>query len=72
MVFHRIFICYSALKSGWKAGCRPLIGLDGSFLKGIVKGQVLVAVGKDAMDQIYPIAWAVTDKKNRANWKWFL
>lgn len=54
-----MFICFDALKRGWKAGCKPFIGLDGCFLKGIVKGQVFVAVGKDAQDQIYLIAWAV-------------
>ena len=71
-VFKRMFICFDALKKGWKEGCRPLIGLDGSFLKGHVKGEVLVAVGKDASNQIFPIAWAVVDKENKVNWKWFL
>ena len=55
-VFRRMFICFEALKKGWKAGCRPLIGLDGSFLKGHVKGEIFVAVGKDASNQIFPIA----------------
>ena len=71
-VFKRMFICFDALKRGWKEGCRPIIGLDGSFLKGKVKGEVLVAVGKDASNQIFPIAWAVTDKENKLNWKWFI
>ena len=67
-----MFICYAALKQGWKVRCRPIIGLDGCFLKGIIKGQVLIVVRKDAMNQMYPIAWAVTDKENKVNWKWFL
>ena len=37
-VFRRMFICFDACKKGWRAGCRPLIGLDGCFLKGICKG----------------------------------
>ncbi|XP_009759260.1 uncharacterized protein [Nicotiana sylvestris] len=32
--FLRMYICFQALKTGWKAGLRPLIGLDGTFLKG--------------------------------------
>ncbi|KAK5845844.1 hypothetical protein PVK06_002077 [Gossypium arboreum] len=27
--FKRFYVCFDALKGGWKAGCRPLIGLDG-------------------------------------------
>lgn len=72
LVFRRLYICFGALKRGWKAGCRPIIGIDGCHLKGIVKGQVLVAVGKDADNQMFPIAWAVTDKENTKNWKWFI
>ncbi|KAK6787238.1 hypothetical protein RDI58_015763 [Solanum bulbocastanum] len=28
-----MYVCFQALKSGWKAGLMPLIGLDGTFLK---------------------------------------
>lgn len=72
IVFKRLYLCFDALKRGWKRGCRPIIGLDGCHLKGIVKGQVLVAVGKDADDQIFPVAWAVVNKENKENWTWFL
>ncbi|TYH90856.1 hypothetical protein ES332_A13G077500v1 [Gossypium tomentosum] len=27
--FKRFYVCFDALKKGWKPGCRPLIGLDG-------------------------------------------
>ncbi|XVF66909.1 hypothetical protein PTKIN_Ptkin10aG0077400 [Pterospermum kingtungense] len=33
-MFKRIYICFDALKKGWKKGCRPWIGVDGCFLKG--------------------------------------
>ena len=67
-----MFICFDACKKGWRAGCRPLIGLDGCFLKGICKGQLLAAVGVDAEGQMFPIAWAIIDKENTGNWRWFL
>ncbi|XP_015947143.2 uncharacterized protein LOC107472099 [Arachis duranensis] len=31
--FDRMYICLSGCKNGFKAGCHPLIGLDGAFLK---------------------------------------
>ena len=71
-VFRRMFLCFDACKRGWIAGCRRLIGLDGSFLKGVCKGMLLSAIGIDADDQLVPIAWAVVDKENKANWRWFL
>ncbi|XP_060189316.1 uncharacterized protein LOC132618265 [Lycium barbarum] len=35
--FLRMYICFNALKLGWKSGLRPLIGVDGTFLKGRYK-----------------------------------
>lgn len=70
--FLRMYICFKALKDGWKSGLRPLIGLDGTFLKGKYKGQLLVDSGQDCMNHFYPIAWAVVDKETRRTWEWFL
>lgn len=33
---------------------------------------MLTAVGHDANNQIYTIAWAVAQKENGPNWLWFL
>lgn len=70
--FHRFYICFKALSEGWKTGCRKVIGLDGCFLKGEIKGELLTAIGRDANNQVYPIAWAVVDVENKPNWTWFL
>ncbi|CAI9287332.1 unnamed protein product [Lactuca saligna] len=70
--FSKYYVCFKAISDGWKEGCRPVIGLDGCFLKGIVRGEVLAAVGRDANNQIYPIAWAVVGVENKATWKWFI
>lgn len=70
--FQRIYICLDACKRGFKAGCRPLIGLDGCFLKGYYGGQLLSAVGQDANNQLYVIAYAIVNVENKDNWKWFL
>lgn len=70
--FQRFYICFKALSDCWKKGCRKVIGLDGCFLKGEVKGELLTAIGRDANNQVFPIAWAVVDVENKSNWTWFL
>ncbi|TYH66353.1 hypothetical protein ES332_D06G117200v1 [Gossypium tomentosum] len=59
--FKRYYVCFDALKRGWKAGCRPLIGLDGCFLKGPFKSEFLTVVGRDANNRMFLIAWAVVE-----------
>ncbi|KAK8695064.1 hypothetical protein V6N13_072606 [Hibiscus sabdariffa] len=68
----RIYVCFSALREGFKLYCRPVVGLDGCFLKGSFKGEILSAVGRDCNNQIFPIAWAVVEVENRETWAWFL
>nr|XP_016478417.1 PREDICTED: uncharacterized protein LOC107799782 [Nicotiana tabacum] len=70
--FLRLYICFQALKLGFKSGLRPLIGLDGTFLKGKCKGQLLVAMKQSSMNQFYPLAWAVVDKETSRTWSWFV
>ncbi|KAL4364016.1 hypothetical protein GQ457_04G008290 [Hibiscus cannabinus] len=60
------------MKDGFKAGCRPIIGLDGCHLKGYYQGHLLAAVGIDADDSIYPISFAVVESENQSSWCWFL
>nr|GMD29141.1 uncharacterized protein LOC108954362 [Ipomoea batatas] len=72
-IFHRMYICFGAIKENFMHGCRPIIGLDGCFLKGLVKGQLLVAVRRDGNNQMFPIAWSIIQgRENTDNWKWFL
>lgn len=70
--FHRFYVCFKAIKEGWSRGCRRVIGLDGCFLKGQCKGELLTAVGRDGNNQVYPIAWGVVDVENKDNWQWFM
>ncbi|XP_023737242.2 uncharacterized protein LOC111885194 [Lactuca sativa] len=53
-------------------GCTKVIGIDECFLKGYATCELLCVMGRDARDQIYPIAWAVVCVENKENWKWFL
>ena len=61
-----------ACKSGFLEGCRPLICLDGCHLKTKYGGIMLIAVGIDPNDCIYPIALAIVEVESLATWKWFL
>ncbi|KAK9038834.1 hypothetical protein V6N11_023682 [Hibiscus sabdariffa] len=71
-IFHRMYICFDALKKGWKEGCRPFIGVDGCFLKTATQGELLVAIGRDGNNQMFPVAWAVVEGEGKESWKWFL
>ncbi|CAH9132447.1 unnamed protein product [Cuscuta epithymum] len=71
-VFQRIYVCFGPVKKGFLEGCRKVIGVDGCFLKGQMKGEILSAVGRDANNQMYPIAWAVVEIENTYSWTWFL
>ncbi|XP_057249985.1 uncharacterized protein LOC130591089 [Beta vulgaris subsp. vulgaris] len=70
--FKAMYLCFDALKQGFLNGCRPIISLDGCFLKGPYGGQLLVAVGRDGNNQFFPVAWAIVDIENGVNWTWFL
>ncbi|XP_057450504.1 uncharacterized protein LOC130742417 [Lotus japonicus] len=71
-VFKRIYMCFKATKAAFATTCRPLIGLDGCFLKGMYGGQLLAAVGKDGNNQMFSIAYAVVEAETKDSWQWFL
>ena len=68
----KVVYVFQGVKDGWIAGCRKVIGLDGCFITHTCKGQLLTAMGRDANNQMFPIAWAVVDVENKNNWCWFL
>ncbi|XP_019239985.1 PREDICTED: uncharacterized protein LOC109219977 [Nicotiana attenuata] len=71
-LFVYFYVCFDALKRGWLEGCRRIIGFDGCFLKGLCKGELLVVVGKNGNNQMFPIAWAVVDQETKHSWTWFI
>ncbi|KAL4581762.1 hypothetical protein LXL04_006290 [Taraxacum kok-saghyz] len=70
--FKRIYVCLGALKTGYMAGRREMLGVYGCFLKGPFPGQILIAVGLDSNNGIYPVAYAVVEAENTSSWTWFL
>uniref|UniRef100_A0A0D3DMH5 MULE transposase domain-containing protein n=1 Tax=Brassica oleracea var. oleracea TaxID=109376 RepID=A0A0D3DMH5_BRAOL len=71
-MFDCFYICFKELRTVWKSCCRPVIGLDRCFLKWDFNGDFLAAVGRDADNRMYPIAWAVVRGENKDTWGWFV
>jgi len=65
--FARFYMCLQACKDSM-ISCRPFIGLDGCFLKHKYRGELLTAVGRDANDQMLPIACVVVEVENKETW----
>ena len=67
--FKRLYVCLKASKDNF-VNCRPIIGLDGCFLKGKYVGELLSAMARDGNDQMVPLAYCVVE--NKETWSWFL
>ncbi|XP_040363008.1 uncharacterized protein LOC121049509 [Rosa chinensis] len=71
-IFKRMYICLGALKMGFRARCRPILGLDGCHLKSAYGGQLLTAVGLDANSTTWVLAYAMVEMESKDSWLWFL
>ncbi|KAK8660277.1 hypothetical protein V6N13_051207 [Hibiscus sabdariffa] len=45
-IFRRLHVCFGGLNGGFKKYCRPVLSLDGCYLKGGFKGEILAVVGR--------------------------
>lgn len=63
--FKIMYICFTTCKIGWKSSCRPIIFLNGCFLEGLCKEQLLCVIGKDGNNQIFFLAQAVVDLESK-------
>ncbi|KAG8390948.1 hypothetical protein BUALT_Bualt01G0136600 [Buddleja alternifolia] len=70
--FSKFYVCFKALKDGFQAGCRPIIGVDGCHLKGPHGEILLTAIGIDPNNNLFPLAYAIVSKENGETWGWFL
>ncbi|XP_059441949.1 uncharacterized protein LOC132174284 [Corylus avellana] len=66
--FGRLYLSLAAMKKGFLEGYRPVIGVDGCFLKGPLKGQLLATVGRDVNNTTYAIAFAIVEAKTKDSW----
>ncbi|XP_034674615.1 uncharacterized protein LOC117905866 [Vitis riparia] len=70
-IFHRVFWAFAPSITGF-AHCRPVLSIDGTHLYGKYKGTLLIAMGCDGNNQLFPLAFAITEGENTDSWSWFL
>ncbi|OIW13812.1 hypothetical protein TanjilG_31701 [Lupinus angustifolius] len=70
--FQRLFISFQACIYGFLNACRPLLGLDRTYLKSKYLGTLLLATGFDGDGALFPLAFGVVDEESDDNWMWFL
>ncbi|KAL5537704.1 hypothetical protein UlMin_045636 [Ulmus minor] len=68
--FKFLFVAYGVSIEGWKH-CRPVIVVDGTFLKAKHGGILFVACAKDGNNGIFPLAFGVGESENNEAWEWF-
>ncbi|KAF6160393.1 hypothetical protein GIB67_019162 [Kingdonia uniflora] len=57
---------------GWLRGCRPVLGLDGCFLKGKYGGVCLFIIGLDGNNGLFPVAAYFCRSECYDTWNTFL
>nr|XP_027083942.1 uncharacterized protein LOC113706268 [Coffea arabica] len=71
IIFDYIFWAFAPAIQGFRH-LKPVICVDGTFLKGPYRGKLLVAVGFDANGSLFPLAYALVDEENNRSWHWFM
>ncbi|GKG07501.1 hypothetical protein Tco_0330470, partial [Tanacetum coccineum] len=56
-----------ALKQGFKACGKEILGLDGCFMSGPWPDQILTTVEVDANNGIYPVAYVIVEAESKAS-----
>ena len=51
---------------------RLVVAIDWTFFKAKYLGNLFIASCKDGNNQIYPLAFGISDLENDALWEWFL
>ncbi|XP_050222285.1 protein FAR1-RELATED SEQUENCE 5-like [Mercurialis annua] len=68
--FQSVFIALNASIKGWNF-CRPVIVVDGTFLKSTYGGTLLTASIQDSGGKIFPLAFCVVDSENDESCQYF-
>ena len=52
--------------------CRLVLSIDGTHLYGKYKGTLMIAIGCDGNNQLFPLAFSIIEGENIDSWRWFL
>ncbi|XP_019265920.1 PREDICTED: protein FAR-RED IMPAIRED RESPONSE 1-like [Nicotiana attenuata] len=69
-LFMYAFIALYPSIKGWQY-FKPVVVVDGTFLKLTYRGTLLIASTQDPAGNILPLAYAIVDSENNASWEWF-
>ncbi|XP_017980979.1 PREDICTED: uncharacterized protein LOC108663008 [Theobroma cacao] len=70
--FKYCFWSYEACIQGFRDVMRPTVVIDATHLKGRFKGDLFVAVCKDANECVYPVVFGIGHVEDENSWTWFL
>ena len=66
-IFQRVFWSFKPSIEGFQH-CRPVMSIDGTHLYGKYKGKLLIDMGCDGNNQLFPLAFAITEGENTDSW----
>ena len=70
-IFQRVFGSFKSSIEGFEHW-RPVLSIDDTHLYGKYKGTLLIVMGCDGNNQLFPLAFAITEGENIDSWGWFL
>ena len=65
-IFQRVFWSFKPSIEGFKH-CHPVLSIDGTHLYGKYKDMLLIAMGYDENNQLFPLTFAITEGENIDN-----
>ena len=68
----QIFVSYGPSVAGFIRACRPIIFTDACHRTTGHGGVLLSAIGLDADQGLWPLAYSFANKENNENWEWFM
>ncbi|XP_062119198.1 uncharacterized protein LOC133832941 [Humulus lupulus] len=68
--FKYMYLAFANSIKGWKH-CRPVIVIDGTYLKTSFGGTLVTASTMDANSNIFPLVFGIGDSENDSSWLWF-
>ena len=70
--FSKFFMALKPCIDGFKAGCRPYLSIDSSFLTRKWNGQLAACNALDGHNWMFPVAIGMFQSETEASWTWFM
>ena len=69
-IFQRVFWSFKPSIEGFEH-FHPVMSIDGTHLYGKYKDTLLIVMGCDKNNQLFPLAFAITEGENIDSWGWY-